>query len=84
MFNYIKSKFSVCPICGNIIHTMGENFNSCCGISLPALEADSENEEHIIIQNSFVFGICNHQILNENQIPAIQLFVINQDYWKSI
>ena len=44
----------------------------------------NENEEHIIIQNSFVFGICNHQILNENQIPAIQLFVINQDYWKSI
>ncbi len=44
----------------------------------------NENEEHIIIQNSFVFGICNEQILNENQIPAIQLFVINQDYWKSI
>ena len=40
--NMLKSKFSVCPICGNIIHTMGENINSCCGISLPILEEENE------------------------------------------
>jgi hypothetical protein len=27
---------------------MGENMNSCCGINLPILEAESENEKHII------------------------------------
>ena len=27
--NMLKSSFSVCPICGNIIHTMGENINFC-------------------------------------------------------
>lgn len=30
--NMLKSNFYVCPICGNIIHTMGKNVNSCCGI----------------------------------------------------
>ena len=46
--NMLKSKFSVCPICSNIIHTMGENINSCCGINLPILETETENEKHII------------------------------------
>ena len=45
--NMLKSKFSVCPVCGNIVHTMGESVNSCCGINLPVLEAEPENEKHI-------------------------------------
>ncbi len=27
---------------------MGENTNSCCGINLPILEAELENEKHVI------------------------------------
>lgn len=27
--NILKSKFSVCPVCGNIIHSMGEGVNCC-------------------------------------------------------
>lgn len=33
--NMKRSKFYVCPICGNVIHAMGEGAFSCCGIRLP-------------------------------------------------
>ena len=36
--NIKKSHFSVCPICGNVVYSIGENLNSCCGIELPICE----------------------------------------------
>lgn len=72
--NMLKSKFSVCPICGNIIYTMGENINSCCGINLPILEAESENEKHIInckiIENEYYISI-EHDMTKEHYISFI-------------
>lgn len=44
--NLLRSKFYVCPVCGNIIHAMGEGAYSCCGIVLPPLEAEPEDDEH--------------------------------------
>ena len=40
--NMFKSKFYVCPVCGNVIRTIGEAMISCCGITLPPLEAESQ------------------------------------------
>ena len=37
--NLLRSKICVCPICGNVIHSTGEAVISCCGVTLPALEA---------------------------------------------
>ena len=72
--NMLKSKFSVCPICGNIIHTMGENINSCCGINLPILEAEEENKSHNInceeIENEYYVSI-NHDMNKEHYISFI-------------
>ncbi|MBR3152112.1 MAG: helix-turn-helix domain-containing protein [Clostridia bacterium] len=72
--NMLKSKFSVCPICGNIIHTMGENINSCCGINLPILEAEKENKSHNInceeIENEYYVSI-NHDMNKEHYISFI-------------
>lgn len=72
--NMLKSKFSVCPICGNIIHTMGENINSCCGINLPILEAEPENDEHSIncemVENEY-FVSLNHEMTKEHYISFI-------------
>ncbi len=44
----LRSKFYVCPVCGNIIHTTGETMISCCGITLPPLEAEEADDEHTI------------------------------------
>ena len=38
--NMLRSKFHVCPLCGNILHSTGNAVVSCCGITLPALEAE--------------------------------------------
>ncbi len=44
--NMLRSKFYVCPICGNVVHAMGETVISCCGVSLPPLEAEDVDEAH--------------------------------------
>jgi DNA-binding XRE family transcriptional regulator/desulfoferrodoxin (superoxide reductase-like protein) len=50
--NMLRCKFYVCPICGNIIHGMGNAVVSCCGVTLPALEAEEMDEEHpVSIEN---------------------------------
>ena len=43
-----KSKFHVCPVCGNAILSTGEAVITCCGITLPPLEAEPAEEEHAI------------------------------------
>jgi len=50
--NMLRSKFFVCPVCGNIIHSTGNALVSCCGITLPPLEAEEADDDHrIVIQN---------------------------------
>ena len=46
--NMLRSKFYVCPLCGNAIHALGNALISCCGITLPALEAEEADEDHAI------------------------------------
>ena len=44
--NLLRSKFHVCPICGNVIHATGNALVSCCGVTLPACEAEAPDERH--------------------------------------
>lgn len=44
--NMLRSKFYVCPICGNAIHALGNALVSCCGITLPALEPEAADDDH--------------------------------------
>ena len=46
--NMLRSRFSVCPVCGNIIHSTGGTVISCCGITLPPLTAEEPDDEHMI------------------------------------
>ena len=46
--NILRSRFYVCPVCGNVIHAMGDAVISCCGIKLPPLEAEDIDEAHEI------------------------------------
>ena len=46
--NLLRCKLHVCPICGNVIHSTGSSVISCCGITLPALEAEEADEDHTI------------------------------------
>ena len=46
--NMMRSHFYVCPICGNIIHTMGEAVIHCHGILLQSCQPEEIDEEHKI------------------------------------
>ena len=46
--NMLRCKFYVCPICGNILHSTGNAVISCCGITLPPLEAEEADQDHFI------------------------------------
>lgn len=47
--NLKKTKFYVCPNCGNVISTTGEAQLSCCGRKLAPLVAKPADEKHTAI-----------------------------------
>lgn len=72
--NILFSKFYVCPICGNVIHTTGEAVISCCGITLPPLEAEEADDNHsITIENveDEKFVTVNHEMTKIHYISFI-------------
>ena len=50
--NLMRSSVYVCPICGNIVHSVGQAMVSCCGVALPALEAEPDQ--------LYLSGLHNH------------------------
>ena len=44
--NMLRSRFYVCPVCCNAIHSMGEAAIHCHGILLTPLEAEPADERH--------------------------------------
>ena len=46
--NMLRSKFYVCPLCGNVLCSTGNSLISCCGITLPPLEAEEPDENHAV------------------------------------
>ena len=43
-----KGQFYVCPVCGNVIRTVGHAVIGCCGIVLPPEEPEQEDADHSI------------------------------------
>ena len=51
--NMLRSKFYVCPVCGNAIHAMGEAVIHCHGVPLTPQQAEETDENHMI----FIEGV---------------------------
>lgn len=72
--NMTKGKFYVCPVCGNVIQTSGEAVISCCGITLPPLEAERADEDHELkietVEDEY-FVTLNHPMTKEHYISFI-------------
>ncbi len=43
-----KGEFYVCPVCGNVIRSVGAAVISCCGVTLPPLIAEDPDAAHDI------------------------------------
>ena len=72
--NMLRTKFHVCPLCGNIIHATGDALISCCGITLPALEAEDMDEEHALtiekVEDEFYITV-EHPMTKEHFISFL-------------
>ena len=73
-FNMQRVKIHVCPICGNIIQSTGETVISCCGIVLPVLDAEPEDEDHHLcierVEDEYYVSI-NHEMSKTHYISFI-------------
>ena len=56
--NMMRSHFFICPVCGNVIHSMGEAVIHCHGVQLQPEEAEETDEEHKIFVERIYF-YCN-------------------------
>ena len=72
--NMLRSKFYVCPVCGNILHSMGEAVVQCHGILLTPCQAEETDENHTIfierIEDEYYVRI-EHDMSKEHYISFI-------------
>ena len=72
--NMTKSKFYVCPICGNVIHSMGEAVINCHGVLMTAAEPEDVDENHKIsverIEDEYYVRI-EHEMTKSHYISFI-------------
>jgi len=72
--NILRSKFYVCPVCNNIIRTVGDAVISCCGITLPSLDAEDTDKNHQITIEKVEdehFITVNHDMTKEHYISFV-------------
>ena len=65
--NMKRVQFYVCPVCGNIIQSTGEAVISCCGITLPSLEAEDAEARFKISGTKQILYFCNQHGLYKVQ-----------------
>ena len=72
--NMLRSKFYVCPVCGNSIHSMGEAVIQCHGIILTPCQAEKTDENHMIfverIEDEYYIRI-DHDMTKKHYISFI-------------
>lgn len=72
--NMMRGKWYVCPVCGNVIRASGEAVISCCGITLPPLEAEEPDAEHeisAVIAEDEYFVSLSHPMTKEHFISFL-------------
>lgn len=72
--NMLRTNLYVCPICGNVIKSTGEAIVSCCGVTLPVLEAEPADEKHPVsiekVEDEYYVTI-DHEMSKKHYISFI-------------
>ena len=77
--NLSRSLFYVCPVCGNVIWSVGEGAYSCCGVSLPPLEAEEPDDAHTIHAEKIEmewYVTLDHPMDKQHFIPFLGLVIL--------
>lgn len=72
--NLLRSRIYVCPVCGNVIYGMGEAVISCCGVTLPPLDAEDVDDGHEIVLERVEdeqFVIVRHEMTKQHFISFL-------------
>lgn len=72
--NMLRSHFFVCPVCGNVIHSMGEAVIYCHGVRLMPEEAEETDEDHKLfverVEDEYYVRI-EHEMTKQHYISFI-------------
>ena len=72
--NMMRSKFYVCPVCGNIMHCMGEAVVQCHGVQLMPCQPEEADERHRLsierVEDEYFVHIA-HDMTKEHYISFI-------------
>lgn len=72
--NMMRSVFYICPVCGNIIHSMGEAVIHCHGILLTPCQAEEADKNHKIVIEEIedeYFVHIEHEMTKQHYISFI-------------
>ena len=78
--NMLKSRFYVCPVCGNVLFARGAALISCCGIQLPALEAEEPDEAHELRMERVedqIYVTADHPMTKEHSLSFIAYMTLD-------
>ena len=72
--NMLRSKFYVCPVCGNVIHSMGEAVINCHGVLLTPCQPEETDENHMMfverIEDEY-FARIEHDMTKQHYISFV-------------
>ena len=72
--NMLRSNFYVCPVCGNVIHSMGQAVIHCHGILLTPCQTEETDENHMIfierVEDEYYIRI-EHEMTKQHFISFI-------------
>lgn len=72
--NLLRGSFYVCPVCGNVIHAVGEAVISCCGLALYPMEAEETDDAHRIgiesVEDEYFVSV-NHDMTKSHFISFL-------------
>ena len=72
--NMMRSLFYLCPVCGNVIHSMGEAAIHCHGVLLKPAEAEQTDEKHKIFVERVedeLFVEMEHEMTKKHYISFV-------------
>ena len=72
--NMLRSKVYVCPVCGNVIHSMGEAVIHCHGVLLTPCQPEETDENHMIfverVEDEYYVRI-EHDMTKEHYVSFV-------------
>ena len=72
--NMLRSRFYICPVCGNVVHAMGEAVIHCHGVQLTPAIPEETDERHMLFIESVedeYFVRIGHDMTKQHYISFI-------------